>query len=166
MDTDGDLDIGFGGYYTNSEGDLTTKIYWNSGTAEPFSDQDRFDLPSLQAYDVHVRDLDEDGYQDIAVANLMSTDGLEVSSYIYWGSATGYSETDRTDLTTFGVTAVESADLDQDGYWDLVFSSLHDGTSLDSNGVIFWGGAGGYSDTDFTFLDVIGSFDLAVAGGQ
>jgi hypothetical protein len=166
LDNDGDLDIVFGGYYLNSEGELLTKIYW--GSASGFSDADRTDLPSLRAYDVDVRDLDADGYLDIAVANLSSSDGsqLEVNSYIYWGSATGYSETDRTDLITFGATGVESADLDQDGYWDLVFSSVHDGTSLNSNGVIFWGGAGGYTDSDSTYLDVIGSFDLAIAGGQ
>jgi hypothetical protein len=166
LDDDGDPELVFGGYYANSVGNDETKIFWNDGTDEPFG-EDYTTLPSIEAYDVHIRDLDGDDYPDIIVANLMSIDSseLEVKSYIYWGSATGYSEADRTDLTTFGATAVESADLDQDGYLDLVFSSLHDGVGLDTNGAIFWGGAGGYTDADFTFLDIIGSFDLAIAGG-
>lgn len=167
LDNDGDLDMVFGGYYANSQGNDETKIFWNDGTDQPFSGDTFTTLPSIEAYDVYIRDLDGDGYQEIVVANLMDLDGagFEAKSYIHWGSATGYSESDRTDLATFGATAVESADLDGDGYLDLVFSSLHDGVGLDTNGVIYWGGVGGYADTDFTFLDIVGSFDLAIAGG-
>jgi hypothetical protein len=61
---------------------------------------------------------------------------FDVPSYIYWGSASGYDRTSRTELPTIGAVGVSVADLDADGYLDIVFSNGSDRYSY-----IYWGNA-------------------------
>ncbi len=86
-------------------------------------------LPTLAATDVTVADLNGDDRPDIAFANqLQGTHGdLDVASYVYWGESWGYGPESRTDLQTFGATAVAAGDIDRDGRPDLLFGNSGSG---------------------------------------
>jgi len=63
-------------------------------------------------------DLNCDGYLDIVVSNERAN-----SSYIYWGSANGYSSSNLTVYNVVNGGNCETQDVDNDGYCELIFSS-------------------------------------------
>jgi hypothetical protein len=84
--------------------ETTSRIFWGRGQPdrERFEASSSIDLPTLGAADVAIADIDEDGFPDLVFANSRSTLSFDVDSYVYWGSATGYSEKQRTALPTRG----------------------------------------------------------------
>lgn len=63
-------------------------------------------------------DLNGDGFLDIVVSNERAS-----ISYVYWGSASGYSSSNRTEYAVICGGDVETVDLDFDGCPELIFSS-------------------------------------------
>ncbi len=147
FDKDGFLDILFANY---ALGDGTTDIhsylYWGSGTGYSLSRLDS--LPTRGAGDdISVADLDGDGWLDIVFPN-HSSEGVNHEtygySYIYYGSSSGFSAEDSLWLPTVASWSSSVADLDRDGWLDIVFSNFpYDHTYLYS--YIYRGGADGYS---------------------
>ncbi len=62
-------------------------------------------------------DLNNDGYLDIVIAN----EGANYS-YVYWGSASGYSPSNRRLYPVGGAEGSEAGDLNLDGYSELIFT--------------------------------------------
>jgi len=87
-------------------------------------------------------------------------------SRIYWGGPEGYSEARSTQLPVDYAATVRVADLNKDGYPDLIFGSrasffrnyYHEGAVT-----IFWGGPNGYSGYDCCVLPCYEVGDLSVA---
>ncbi|MDP6933141.1 MAG: FG-GAP-like repeat-containing protein, partial [Myxococcota bacterium] len=152
LDGNGYPDIVFANYYDDHTAsfDTSSYIYW--GSSSGYSDSDRSDLPTLGASGAAIHDLDADGYPDIVFANLQDGSSGNIDSYIYWGTATGYSELDRTDLETQAGRDVEIGDLDLDGYPDIVFANANNGVVGAVDSYIYWGSASaagrGYSETN------------------
>ena len=100
-------------------------------------------LPTLEARDVAVADLNSDGFPELIFANYSEgTYGdLDVSSYVYWGSGHGYGEENRSDLQTFGAAAVAVGDLNRDGRQDLLFGNTGSGIAggKDEFVYVYWG---------------------------
>ncbi len=69
-----------------------------------------------------IADLDNDGYEDLVVANGDSGISCEISSFVYWGGPEGAGK-ERTDLPTIGAYDVAIADINRDGRLDLIFPS-------------------------------------------
>ncbi len=70
-----------------------------------------------------------------------------VPLHLYWGSAEGFRPERRTEIPFRSGYEATSADLDRDGFVDLVaINSQHGGALDDPHGGanIFWGGAGGF----------------------
>ncbi|UCF71014.1 MAG: T9SS type A sorting domain-containing protein [candidate division WOR-3 bacterium] len=88
-------------------------------------------------------DLNGDGYLDVVVSNEMAC-----TSYVYWGSASGFSALQRTGYPLVNGGNCESADLNSDGYPDLVFASIENLIR------IFWGTANGPDPDEFTDLPI------------
>ena len=110
------------------------------GGAGGFSASSMDSLPSPGGGGVDIADINCDDYPDLIVTHYR---GGRVS--VYWGSGSGFSPSARTDLTSVS-GSVEScmlADLDKDGYLDIVAACP---------GKIFWGDATGYSDSRNTLL--------------
>ena len=109
------MDIASGRYQVPSY------IYW--GSAGDYSAARRTELPTMAAHDAAVLDANHDGFLDIVFSNYRDTASRTVPSYIYWGSATGFDPRVRGLLPARGSAGMMAADLDRDGWWDLVFAN-------------------------------------------
>lgn len=132
LDDDGDVDLIFSNYNEGYLPGETEKwgyhdlfIYWN--------ENNRFDFHRrtiLPIYMVHggllIADIDRDGYLDIfsgqeRVPPQAKKYGIPEGSLIYWGSADGWSVTERTVIPAIGTRMPALADLNKDGHLDLIF---------------------------------------------
>lgn len=133
-------------------------------------------FPTVGAYEASIADLDDDGRNDLLITN--SHEGTELpaesdrdgfGSDIFWGGEHGPSGR-RTEVTTLGAIGCAVADLNEDGYLDLVF-----GNYIKRGIQIFHGGPKGFEKaTDNTWplgqpmfpsvadLDRDGNLDLIV----
>ena len=146
---------------------INSLIYWGSAGGA-FSSKNVTGLPTIGAIDVSVADLNRDGHLDIVFANHFDEFNKKpkVNSYVYWGSGTGYSPGDRTELATLHANGVSVADLNRDGLLDLVFSNSFDSPKKTSqvNSYIYWGKSGKmFSTKDRTELPSQGAWGNTVA---
>ena len=112
----------------------------------------------------HAYDLNNDGWIDIVFGNYQENNGsYETNSFIYWGSASGFSTSSRTELPTHGTHEQSIADLNNDSYLDIVFSSYRNNLSLETNAMIYWGSQTGYSVSNRSELYAPASWDNKVA---
>ncbi|MBP6932873.1 MAG: VCBS repeat-containing protein, partial [Candidatus Methanofastidiosum sp.] len=144
LNNDGFKDIVFGNSSANSY------IYW--GSASGYSNSQRSLIPSSWVYGASVEDLNKDGYLDIVLTSY--NHASQVNSYIYWGSPSGYSASNRTLLPTKGTAGVGICDLNKDGWLDIAFSNSESSTST-----VYWGGPLGYliqNKTEFLVTESTG----------
>ncbi len=117
-------------------------IYW--GSAAGFNPGNSTSLATVSNEVSYNADLNRDGYQDIIGGTTLNDN----TGSIWWGSASGYTNGNRTDLPTgYGAHNTEVADLNRDGYYDIIFVN----NSAASN-YIYWGSATGYSSGNMTPL--------------
>ena len=131
VDVDGNLDL----IVTHAD-DLVV-IY--RGTGKKIATQAWFELPTKGAVESQVEDLNKDGRPEIILANSRGK-----TSYIYWGTQTGYSKFNRKELPTLAATDVSLADYNRDGWVDLVFANNHDDQTYDVNSYLYWNGPHGF----------------------
>ncbi len=132
LNRDGYLDIIVG----TSNSFSTSSIYW--GSSSGYSSNNRTDLYTvLGAHNFEVADLNKDGWYDIVVVNNNAN-----YNYVFWGSSNGYSSNNKTSLYLPNVSIPHGssvADLNNDGYLDIIFTSVYSSFSY-----IYWGGANGF----------------------
>jgi len=144
---DGNLDLLFVGNHDNRES-LDASLYTNRGGA--FDASAPAALPTSGGNWGLIRDLDGDGFADIVIANTDNGTLGDLDSFVYWGSAKGFSPRNRSELPTFFAGKPAAADLNKNGYIDLVFPSgslyaLHPGDEVyDRGSYVYWGGPGGF----------------------
>jgi len=161
LNKDGHLDLVFSSWSSGGNYKTNSFIYWGSATG--FVASKRADLPTVGAAGCSVADLNGDGHLDVVFANHGDGTTNKVNSYIYWGSASGYSTASRTGLPTVGAAGSSVADLNGDGRLDIVFSNHQDGTVRKQNSYIYWGSASGYSAANRTGLPTVGASGNLVA---
>lgn len=105
-----------------------------------------------------LEDLDDDGYNDLVIARYRNATTQNTNSWVYWGSASGYSSSAVDSLPTKGAHGVAVHDLDQDGYPDIVFGNYYTGSSYQADTYIYWGSASGYSSSDRDDLTTYGTW--------
>ncbi|MFC1712145.1 FG-GAP-like repeat-containing protein [Candidatus Poribacteria bacterium] len=162
LDSDGHLDIIFSNTYDGVNWDPDSVIYW--GAAGGFSTSAKTELPTQGAIDNSVADLDGDGFLDIVFSNSRYGTGFDISpsSFIYWGSDSGFTGSNKTELPTSFAFGNSIADLDADSHLDIVFSNHRDDVSFDIDSVIYWGFAGAFSSGSITELPTYGATGNAI----
>ncbi len=145
LNCDGYPDLVFAQARDSSSYEIDSAVYW--GSAAGYSDSDRTDLPTNGANAALVEDIDEDGWKDILFVGYRDDSTYQSDSIIYWGSSTGFSASDATDLSSWGPINGCIGDLDLDGYKDIVLPGYYDG-NYGTYTYIYWGSATGYSSSD------------------
>lgn len=94
-------------------------------------------------------DLNKDGYTDFVIANLRLDFEYNTDSYLYLGGKDGIVHADPIRLPTYYAHHVETGDLNDDGYEEIVFSGGGDVR-------IFWNRNGSFSPDDMTMIHAVG----------
>ena len=151
LNTDGYDDIVFANYYALADGYATDSyVYW--GSASGFSESDRDDLPTWGTVGLTSGDFNGDGLEDLAFGGYRDWSLYTVSAAVYFGTSEGYSTVDSQLVTSIGVRKPASADLDNDGYDDLVLPSYWDGSVYESTSYVYYGSPTGLETTPTELL--------------
>jgi hypothetical protein len=127
-------------------------------------------LPAFGGGRSLIADLNRDGYPDIVFCNYIHNyPGLR-TAYVYWGGAGGFHPANKTELPTNWAAGVAAADLNGDGYPDLVFANQGAEAGLENisrdvgmASYIYWGSATGFDVARRTLLGTRGARDVAIA---
>ena len=124
-------------------------------------------LPTLGGGKSRLADLNRDGWLDLVFVNLIHNYSHKLNAYIYWGGP-GFSQSRRTELPTFFAHGLDVADLNADGYLDLVFANRGDyeweprfGPRDNRESYIYWGGAEGFSPQRRQSIPTHNALDVA-----
>jgi hypothetical protein len=138
---------------------ISSYVYY--GGPGGFSAANRIELPTLGAHDASVADLNADGNLDIVFSNYHADMTREPPSYIYWGDRSGrFSASRRTELPTRSAAGDMIADLNRDGYPDIVFSNHVLNGDHHVNSYIYWGGPSGFQIKNRTELPTVGPHNM------
>lgn len=80
------------------------------------------ELPTQGAYAGAVGDLNNDGYDDLVIANQHNGIHSDITAYVYFGSSEGLSERYKMELPAPNARAVAIGDFNGDGRPDIAFS--------------------------------------------
>ena len=137
-------------------------IYWG-GEGASYGESNRTTIEGATgATDVKIGDVDNDGILDLAVAN--GAFGSQVS-WLYFGSDTGWEEGSRMELPATAASETAIADLDGDGYLDVVFASHYAPSEGEPEvSQIYWGDESGISVDNRTDLPTVHAAGMKIVG--
>ena len=168
LDNDGWLDLIFASGFSQKEHTVhvDTLIYW--GGPQGFSEDSTTGVEGFTTLDATVADFNRDGHLDIATTNYRSDTTRELPAFIYWGGAgRDFSEKRRTLLEAHSSSAIDSLDLNRDGWVDLLVSNhqIHFDHAAGTN--IYWGGPKGFSSQRRHHIPTVGvHLDAMVDAGS
>ena len=130
-------------------------VYW--GGPEGFDTRRHWEIPFTAGYEASASDLNADGYVDMVLMNSGHGGQLNdptLGASIFWGSAKGFDlKNKRTVLRQAGSFAASNvADLNRDGYLDLVLGSFDAEAEL----VIYYGSSEGLAGSRRVALECPG----------
>jgi hypothetical protein len=151
FDLDGNLDIVFANSYEYARyREQGSYLYRGTGGGQPvWTPEHRSLLPTDFATGVVAGDFNHDGWLDLAFAQVGQSLDERVAhqsevcrSPVYWGSAEGYGPDRVTWLPVENPRGLTTADLNRDGWLDLIYTNLTNDTVP-----VFWGSAEGFSSS-------------------
>ena len=134
---------------------------WTTSTFSDFREGTLVDggVNSYVAADGTVRlinlwDYNDDGNFDLPVSCPQDYNE-SVPLGLYWATAKGYAQDQYLALPTDGAVAVDAADLNSDGYPDLLVANNFDGEKTNLNSFIYWNSKHGLDPSRKTLLPAI-----------
>ncbi len=153
FDGDGHLDVLFNNTVARSRGgDSPIFVYWGDARGR-YSAERRISLPAVDPYEWGSADLNDDGWTDLVVSNFGETVRWRQESHIYWGGRQGFHADKRSALMGRGSAGVSIADLDRDGWLDVVLSNVPSEELAETGAFVYWGGGEGFVVTERLELD-------------
>ncbi|MAE65719.1 MAG: hypothetical protein CMJ18_15730 [Phycisphaeraceae bacterium] len=138
---EGDLQLTFANHFGGGQkGKVSAAVY--AGSADGFSHDRRCELPGMSAVEAMCCDVNDDGWPDVILANCAEMAIAEdAGSFIYLNGPDGFPAAPNIMLPTVRAHGAACADINRDGYLDLIFCGF-DNPDL----MIFHGTADGFED--------------------
>lgn len=158
----GYLDLIVGGHNptVGQPHDSFVYIYWNG--PDGLSQGRRAMLPAAGINALCVADFNRDGQLDIFVGSYHQGTERDVDSFIYWNRpGRGFSAADRTRLFTHSASGCLAADLDGNGWPDLVVANHKVWGDHSGYSEIWWNGPDGFSPEHTTRLPTCGPHGIS-----
>jgi hypothetical protein len=131
----------------------TVTIWWGKGDGMFREPTTEIDLGRAdQLVFINSADLNKDGWPDLILPCRKVGYDNEVSSFVYYGSKDGFSSSRREELPSTGIYETAVADLDRDGWLDLVFTSYQGNFKRNFPSLIYWGSERGFRQRPRTEL--------------
>jgi hypothetical protein len=166
FDGDGYSDLLITSMMGNSRGDFDPNYLYFGNDKGLYSATDRVELPGRETYEQAFVDMDDDGQVDILLINRGETTRHANELFLFWNDNNNFSPWKMDGLPVYGGIGVEVADLDRDGYLDVIVSnSTPQQSKMDDPNIgsfIYWGGPDGWPVTDRTTLPIMWTRAVAV----
>lgn len=155
LNGDGFLDVVLGAFPAISN----LVIYYGSAAGLLFENRVALRVPD-RSIGCLIADFNRDGSLDIIVGGYTTN-----RIFTYWGGTDGYRESNKTILPYTAPIDLEAADLNNDGWLDLIAASYDDPVTghRDTGLSIFWGRADGWRQADSQWLQGMTPLGLAVS---
>jgi hypothetical protein len=131
----------------NTHEDVPTFVYW--GGPHGFSSENVSHYSMRSGYISAAADLNDDGYPDLVMASIVQVDldsHVGKGFHILWGGPDGLKDDRRTVLNEYGVWSFCIADVNRDGYLDLIARCDNILAPSATGGLVIWyGGPNGFS---------------------
>jgi len=159
LNGDGWPDLVFANSSDGHTSDVNSYIYW--GSPAGYAPHYRTELQTFGAVSAQIADFNRDGRNDLVFVNQSSGRSDEaIDSYIFWGNAQHfYSASSMSRLPTISADKSSAADLNDDGYADIVITNTEDGAPI----YLYWGGPKGYSPARRTEIPLPDAYGTSVA---
>jgi hypothetical protein len=128
-----------------------------------FSPDNRVSFETHNARDCVAADFNRDGFADVFFTNHDHYGYRVTDSFLYFGSKDGFSKDKRQNFLTIGAWGVSAADLNKDGWPELVVSSYQEHNSYDIPSFVYWNGPDGFDHSHRTPLFEHGAKGNAIA---
>ena len=161
LNRDGYLDLVLGQFGPGEYGIDSTTLFIYYGAKDGYNRSRRVTILSPgRSNSPMIADYNKDGLLDIAVNSF-----LKDCIRIFWANSDGFNKNHQTVLNVPGVIDLETADLNQDGYLDLIACSYYDKITQyhDTGVLLFWGSAEGFTPYNAQWLPGITPLGPVVA---
>lgn len=130
----------------NALGNVSSTVYW--GSPDGFSEEKSQPIPGFRAVDAVYADVNDDGIVDLVICNsYANTSTRAAGSYVLLGGPDGLPERPSMTLPTDQAQGMVCADINRDGYLDLIFASIGS-----PNLVIYYGTKEGFDVANPQFI--------------